>query len=317
MAYHRLPAAGTLAAIVLAAFVAGAAGKKGRACRDDSDCKAGRVCYDQRCTRLDNAESLLRVVLAQPQKEPAVLYVDGMEMGRLPWEGIVQAGSHTIRVESYGKLPVSFQGESRASKADELVVELEPDPALYAPPQQPAPQPVAPPATGESGGGESPGRVQIGLFGAAGYGTASYGSGTMRPATALRGGLTAGVTAVTDPAWLDVGVTLSSVTHYIVDLSEDWGELFKINAGVILRLMFPIKENFFYIGAQLEPGMTVVSNHLWAYGRLHGAMSLFVTEWLELRIDPVGFDFAQDLKMDGYLATFDAGCAAVFRFVDF
>jgi hypothetical protein len=317
MAYCRLPAAGVLAAIVLAAFAVAADGGKGRACRDDSECKKERVCYDQRCTRLDSDESLLRVVSAQPQSEPAVLYVDGMEMGRLPWEGIVEAGGHTIRVESHGKLPVSFQGESRAGKADELAVELEPDPAMYAPPQQPAPRQPAPPAAEESSSGESPGRIQVGLFGAAGYGTTSYGNGTMRPATVLRGGLTAGVTAVTEPAWLDVGLTVSSVTHYIVDLSEDWGELFKINAGVFLRLMFPIKENFFYMGAQLEPGMTVVSNHLWAYGRLHGAMSLFVTEWLELRIDPIGFDFAQDLEMDGYLATFDAGCAAVFRFVDF
>jgi hypothetical protein len=281
-------------------------------CVDDAECKGGRLCHAAACTRLQKDQSLLRVRLAVPVASPVFLTVDGIVLGEVPFDGIVAAGSHAIRVESHGMLPVMFQGESRAATADTITVELQPDPAFYAPPA-----PVQQPAHGQPAQAprENPaiGRIHGGLYGGGAYGTAGWGSSARRPATTLQGGVTIGAAALREPVWIDLGLGVSSTSIYVVDWAEDFGKFVKLNLGLLVRVLFPVKEDFFYIGAELEPGYGI-SNRRYGYAQLHLALSLLVTDWLELRINPLGFEYCQELMLEGYLMSFHATAGLIFRF---
>ena len=70
-----------------------------RNCTDDSECKKKQHCHAGRCVKLSPKESLLEVTLEEWVPN-AVFFLDGIPMGDVPWEGIVSAGKHTIRVEA-------------------------------------------------------------------------------------------------------------------------------------------------------------------------------------------------------------------------
>jgi len=283
------------------------------ACVDDADCRGGKLCQGASCVRVARDQSVLRVRTATPPPGMAYLYLDEVPVGVLPFEGIVAAGSHAIRIECQGMLPMMFQGESRGGMADTIDVELQLDPALYAPPT-----PVAQPGYGQPGPSaqnEEPpiGRIHAGLYGGAGFGTAGWGDGPKRPATILQGGLTAGVAALREPIWIDIGLGISSTSIRIEDWADDFGKFLKLNIGLLVRLLFPLKEDFFYIGAELEPGYGL-SNRRYGYAQLHLAMSLFITDWLELRINPLGVEYCQELTFKGYVFTGNATIGLIFRF---
>ncbi len=284
-----------------------------KTCIDDADCAGGKLCQAASCVKVAKDKSLLRVKAATPPPAPAYLYVDDVPVGELPFEGILSAGMHAIRVECQGTLPVMFQGESRAAKSDTITVELQPDPAYYAP-VAPAPQPMYGDQGTPAQDGEAPiGRIHAGLYGGAGFGSAGWGAGLMRPAIILQGGLTAGAAVLREPIWMDVGLGVSSTSIRVEDWAPDFGDFLKLNFGLLVRLLFPLKDNFFYIGAELEPGYGL-SNRRYGYVQLHLAMSLFVNDWLELRINPLGVEYCQELTFQGYILTGHATAGLVFRF---
>jgi hypothetical protein len=296
------------------------------ACVQDSDCKGKRVCFEGSCKRLTAAESLLRVDLTEPIDTAATLFVDERYMGELPWSGIVAAGQHAIRVEAYGRLPVAFQGESRGGMADTISVTLEPDPAFSAPIIQPAPapqhQPAPPP---EKDDDDRPGMISLALFGGGGYGTAQFGgSKKMRPSLTYLGGAALGVRVLDEPIWIDLTYAMSYLAFQLKDppwVDEDdlQGSWSKPEPGLTFalqgRLLFPIKENFFYIGAELEPGY-IYSSARWAYAHLHLALSLFFNEYVEARINPLGGSYMQELTGDGFIAGFHATLGLAVRFLN-
>jgi hypothetical protein len=315
-----------LAVAVLATAPAVAAAQQ--ACIDDADCqsktapkgkgkgKAGGTpfCLAAACVEVGKDQSLLRVRPSVPLVDPAYLYIDDVLMGEIPFEGIVQAGNHAIRVQAHGMLPVGFQGESRAGMADTIVVELKPDPARLPPPPPPAAQqPAYAPLREEV---PAIGRIHGGLYGGGAYGTAGWGSDARRPATTLQGGVTLGAAALREPVWIDIGLGVSSTSIYIVDWAEDFGKFVKLNLGLLVRVLFPVKPDFFYIGAELEPGYGI-SNKRYGYAQLHLALSLLVTDWLELRINPLGAEYCQELMFKGYLISFHATAGLILRFGTF
>jgi len=300
------PVSASILAALLLLPAAAPAQKKG--CVDDADCRKGRLCHAASCVVVPKNQSLLRVRLAAPARDPAYLWVDDVLMGELPFEDIVAAGEHSIRVESHGMLPVAFSGDSRGGMADLITIELKPIPPPPPPPQyhQPAPPP---------GDEDDPviGRLHAGLYGGFGYGTAGSVSSAKRPATILQGGATIGAALLREPVWLDVGLGISSTTIRIEEWAPDFGEFLKLNFGLLVRLLFPLKQDFFYIGAELEPGYGY-SNRRFAYAQVHLAMSLFVTDWLELRVNPLGMEFCQELMLRDYLAAFHATVGVIIRF---
>ena len=305
----KLPA--LLPALLTALLIAPIA-RAQKTCEADGDCKKGRLCYAGACKRLKPDESRLRVRQSNPEAGVATLHLDGAAVGTLPFEGIVAAGKHSIRITAPGAKTIAFQGASRAGLADTISVTLEP-----APPPPPAVT-AAPSAAGTGRGeGAPPGRLFAGLAAGIGYGSAFWGTTPdYRPALGLQGGITAGVAALREPVWIDVGVAVDSTTTRIDDVADDFGDFLKLNLGVVLRVQFPIKDELFYIGGQLEPGWAI-SNKFWFYGKLHLALSFFFTEWFELRINPLGGAFDQNTTGKSYMATFNASGALVFRFLDF
>jgi hypothetical protein len=296
-------------------------------CLSDADCKPPHVCLEGTCMQLGPTESLLRVDLATPIDSAANLFIDERYMGELPWSGIVERGWHSIRVEAYGRLPSSFRGESRGGMADTLQITLEPDPAFAAPAPQPAHGGQSQPAaeTGGDGGSDKPGMISIGVFGGGAFGTAQWGTErTQRPALKFLGGGALGVRLVGDPVWLDLMFAMSYSAFQIKDppgLDEDdvqgaWSKPAKgagLQFALQARLLFPIKEHFFYLGAELEPGY-IYSAARWGYADLHLAMSLFFNEFVELRINPLGGEFAQELTGEGFIAGFHATIGLAVRF---
>ena len=94
-------------------------------CTSDADCKDDAVCHSSNCRKLSSGETLFRVSLKVPAAD-SKLFIDGIKVGSLPWEGIVKPGEHHIRIEAAGFMPAEFAGENRPGEVDEAVFDLEP-----------------------------------------------------------------------------------------------------------------------------------------------------------------------------------------------
>jgi hypothetical protein len=94
-----------------------------------------------------------------------------------------------------------------------------------------------------------------------------------------------------------------------------WGDFFKLDLGLQFRLLFPVKENLFYLGAELAPGAGI-SNHNYVYGDLLFAMSIFPHELIEIFINPVGVDYLQELatKKGSFIVSYRATLGIAIRF---
>jgi hypothetical protein len=286
----------------------------GKACSVDTDCKGEKVCLAGSCKKLSQYESLLRLVLAAPAESAASVFIDGVYMGAMPWEGIVSAGTHSIRIEAEGMQPVVVTGTSVGKEANTIPVTLQPLPA-------PAPRDVTTPAAEQPADTDSdlPGTFHAGLYGGGNYGTGSWKGTWKRPVAGVQGGLAVGLRAIPDPVWLDLAFVLSSTSLKVFDAtlvdgdSADWGDFVKLHFGLQARLLFPIKKNFFHIGAELEPGYGL-SGARWMYVDLHLAMSLFLNQLVEIRINPLGMEYLQELQFRGYIASFHATIGIAIRF---
>jgi hypothetical protein len=316
------PCAAALVLAILAATGTAANAKppKKTTCARHADCgPQNGYCQAGTCKTLSTQESLLGVGLEQATAFPAYLYVDGVLLGTLPWEGIVAPGPHAIRVECEGMAPVAIQGMSTAGAVDYVPIRMEPAAAAsYS--GAPGVGPTAS-ASGTDGHGV-PGTFHFGVQGGFGYGTAIGAGNWRRPIVTLLGGVTLGLRVVTKPIWLDVGIAITStslkITDYVMEKDGErmeWGDFFKLNLGLDFRLLFPIKRNFFYIGAELEPGAGI-SNHNYIYGILRLAMSLFVHELVEIRLNPLGLEFIQELAMKNasYIVSYTATIGILLRF---
>lgn len=290
-----------------------ARGKK-KACAADTDCKSGSLCLAGTCKKLSEYESFLRLVPTTTYDGVANVYIDDTYMGDLPWEGIVAAGTHSIRVEAPGMMPTTFQGNSVGGAADTVPVTLRPMPA--------GPAPGSSTAAGQhppDEDGDLPGTFHVGLYGGGDYGTGSWKGSWKRPVAGVQGGLAIGLRVIPDPVWLDLGLAISSTSLKVYDATladgdtADWGDFLKMHFGLQARLLFPIKKNFFYLGAELEPGYGL-SGARWMYVDLHLAMSLFLNQIVEIRLNPIGMEYLQELEFRGYIASFHATIGIAIRF---
>ncbi len=280
-------------------------------CELDSDCNKGLVCFSRNCKKLDKVESLLTVKPATETESNAGLFIDGAYMGNLPWSGIISAEYHEIRVEAPGMITVHFNGESRAAASDTIMVTMEPEPVVVIGPKEPA-------AKAES---DEPGTIFFALFGGGGYGVGGWGTdGWKRPIASLAGGGAMGLRLLPDPIWIDLGLAISTTSLKPFDTTvnngsreAEWGDFVKINFGLLARLLFPVKKNFLYIGAALEPGYGL-SGANWVYGDLHLAMSLFLGKHFEIQVNPLGLEYLQDLAGQGYIVSFNARLGVAVRF---
>jgi len=310
--------------LVLIAAVSGPASAKPvrKSCASHTDCGAGGYCDAGKCKELSPEESFLGVGLEAATAFPAYLNIDGALIGTLPWEGIVAAGVHSIRVESQGMVPVAFQGTSTSGAVDYVPIRMVALPvSTYggAGPTDSSPE--------DTGGRGVPGTLRLALDIAIGYGTAVGASNWRRPVVTLLGGGSLGLRVLTRPVWIEIGAIANStsllIQNYGIDTNDNgfadrpmrWGDFFKLDLGLLLRVMFPVKENFIYLGAEFSPGAGI-SNHNYVYGDLAISLSIFPHEMFEIFINPIGVDFAQELaaKNASFMVSYRATVGIALRF---
>ena len=293
-----------------------------KSCVQHNECGGG-YCRGGTCAALSPQESYLVMSLELAAMSPAYLYVDGVLFGQLPWEGIVSVGVHAIRVESAGMTPVAFQGTSSAGAVDYVPVRMEP---LPYPGYGTGP---AVSTANDTGGRGVPGTLRLGLGIGFGYGTAIGAGNWRRPVTTLLGGGSFGLRVLTKPVWLELGVVVNSTTlkisEYVVDVDDDgiddddrwmkFGDFFKLDLGLQFRLLFPVKKNLFYLGAELSPGAGI-SNHNYFYGDLYFTMSIFPHELFEIFINPIGIEYLQELATSNasFIVSYRATLGIALRF---
>jgi hypothetical protein len=311
-------------------------------CVEDKDCKKKELCNAGRCVKLSKKDSLLEVSL-EAWVANAAVSIDGVPMGHLPWQGVVSAGEHTIKVEAPGYQTLELTGLARAKKREQIQLKLEPAagaPASGSPPQQASSElpPLPPPPFAqddslfpslpedpeteegaeeedEEEGEKPPGMLAVGLFGSGGYGTAMWGSSIKRPVASVFGGGLFSVRFLTDPLWFELGVTGSYGAHF----GKDWPDVgdFKfteLHVGLLPRILFSIVDDFFYLGAEVEAGIAISSyNYILVQAR--GDLAFMVNEWLEIRVNPLGFEWLQEMKGKGAVIGYTGNVGAAFRFL--
>jgi hypothetical protein len=310
MRFHHLTSLVISASLGAAAVPARAAPPT--TCAQHADCGGqSAYCYKGACEQLGQLESFLSLFLTAPVQAPAYVFIDGAAVGELPWEGVVTPGMHTIRVESVGMQTLELQGASNPASIDTIPLTMQP--------AGPAAPTVASPSAAAKEGRGAPGAIFVAAAGGIGAGTAFMTDHT-RPATTLLVGGSVGLNIPKIPIWLDLGVaasgTMTKLSKWEVDGKQmAFTDFVKLDLGLLVRLLFPLKKNFFYLGGELEPGFAI-SNQNYVYAGLRLAMSLFPNELVEIRINPAGGEYIQSLSKDnaGYIISFQATLGIAVRF---
>jgi hypothetical protein len=307
--------------VIVAAGTAANARPVKQSCVQHADCGGqGAYCQGGMCAELSPQESYLTVGLEVATASPAFLYVDGALLGQLPWEGIVSVGVHAIRVECQGMTPVAFQGTSAPGAVDYIPIRMEPM-------SYPGYSGSFGAAPADTGGRGVPGTLRLGLNIGIGYGTAMGAENWSRPVTTLLGGGSFGLRVLAKPVWFELGVMAQSTTlrikNYPVDKDNDghiergmeWGDFLILDLGLQFRLLFPVKKNLFYLGAELDPGAGI-SNHNYMYADLFFTMSIFPHELFEIFINPIGIDYLQELASSNasFIVSYRATLGVALRF---
>ena len=296
------------AVVFLSLFIVNSGHAKGKACTADSDCKRKwSVCFEQKCKKLKKGKSLLAVSLQTPLNVPADLFVDDVLVGQLPLEDITTSGSHSLRVEAQGMQTVFLNKDCKNRKREQIQISMQPIP----------PPPIAMNSFQEPEEPHDkvlPGKFHAGIFGGLGGGIASWGRDEdNQSATTALFGAVAGLRLMTTPIWMDLGFGIA-YGQTKIDHWADWGDFKKLSFEFQCRILFSVKDNFLYIGGELVPGYSV-SNVRLGYMQLHGTVSLFLNEWLELRANVLGVEYAQELEMRGFIFSFHSTVAAIVRFL--
>jgi hypothetical protein len=290
--------------LAIACFLGHAAPVRAQTCAQVGDCGEAGICDNGTCRSaagLAASESMLRVLLEKPAQGASV-YIDDKLVGQVPWEGVIPAGGHAIRVEAPGMQPEMFDGQSPSQQLDTLVVTMTP-----AAPATPGPAPV--------GGGSAPadgGIFYVGPVGGISVGTAMWGS-QARPYTTFAGGLNPGFHVISDPVWLDIGLTVALSTTQITEWKPLWGQFIGLRLGLMPRLMFQVGPSWLYLAIELEGGV-MISNYYYLFAQARFGLSFVPLDWLEIRLLPAGGEFIQELAMRGLMGGYQGQLAAIFRF---
>ncbi|MCP4599031.1 MAG: PEGA domain-containing protein [Proteobacteria bacterium] len=301
-----------------------------RQCSDDNECPKKKVCHESRCIKVSKKESLVQISLEEWVAE-ATVYIDDIAMGNTPWEGIISAGTHTIRIEAPGYETLTLTGEARSGARETIQVRLKPIPAPVAPPQPQETEqyPSMDLDIGEEEESDQVGMIYIGLLVGGGYGVAKTDIDKWSAGLFLSE-LTAGVAVVRDPVLFELGAVFAYGAHFIKDIpaprvNRETGEEeimptdrthMERRFGALPRLLFPVVEflkDSLYIGFEVEFGMTQ-SYENYFYTSLRGDIAFFVHKNIEIRINPFGLDWMRNFKQSesfiGYIA--NAGIAVRF-----
>jgi hypothetical protein len=281
-----------------------------RTCEQDLDCDSAQVCLDGSCLALSPKEAIVEVKTDTPDVE-AVLYINDTTKGVLPWVGVVRTGVLDLRIEAEGYEIVRIQGEAHSGAREIVHVRLvsldETDNGLSA---------VSFTKTDDDAAGSTEiGRFYIGILGSGGYGIAAWGDSKTRPVGSLLGGGTFGLRLIESPFWLELGASVMYGTRYV----KDWPtvgdqDVQTLHLGLLPRILFPLVDELLYIGAEVEPGF-VVSNRTWFYLGIRAGLAIMVHKNVEIRINPLGLEWLQDLKGKGMFVNYNATLGLAFRFL--
>ncbi|MDD5309725.1 MAG: hypothetical protein PHU25_20605 [Deltaproteobacteria bacterium] len=287
-------------------FVGHAASARAGTCTRVGDCGEDGICASGTCrsaAELSPSESMLRVLLDQPVLG-ASLYIDDQLVGQIPWEGVIPVGPHAIRIEAPGMQPQVFDGQSPPQKLDTLFA------ALVAAPPAPASQ--GPAVTEGTAAPADGGLFYVGPVGGVSLGTAMWGK-EGRPYTTLAGGLNPGFHIISDPIWLDLGLTVAFSTTRIAEWKPLWGQFLGLRLGIMPRLMFQVGPSWLSLAVELEGGY-MISNNNYLFAMARFGLSFIPLDWLEIRLNPAGGEFLQELQMKGLMGGYLAQLAVVARF---
>ncbi|MCP4680694.1 MAG: PEGA domain-containing protein [Deltaproteobacteria bacterium] len=280
------------------------------ACTQDSDCRKKKVCHKAKCIKLSSKESIMRIDIEEWVPN-AVVYIDEVPMGDIPWEGVITAGPHSIRIEAPGYESAFLEGEARSRQREVIKIRLVPSIKEPAPAQ-------TPPATNAEDQEESrslPGMVYVALLGSGGFGTGMWSDSKMRPTGAIFGGGALGARMVSNPLWFELGVSVLYGNRVVKDWPQ-WGDVDQreLHIGVLPRFLFSIIESLFYLGFEAEVGVAV-SHRNWFLADLRGSMSIFVHKNIEIRVNPIGIEYMQELKGKGAIVSYNGSVGVAFRFL--
>ncbi len=279
-------------------------------CAQDVDCKKNKVCHNAKCIKLSREESIMHITLEE-EVPNAVVYIDEVPMGSVPWEGVVTAGPHTIRIEAPEYESAVFQGEARSMQREVIWARL--IAIVTAPP----PAQTLPVTNNESQeeSREEPSMAYIAVLGAGGYGSGMWGEKVTRPSGAILGGGAIGARLADDPFWFGLGVSVLYGYRAIKNWPT-WGDVDQreLHLGVLPRFLFSLVENLFYLGFEVEVGVAI-SHSNWFLAGLRGSMSIFVHKNVEIRVNPVGIEYMQELKRLGAIVSYNGSVGVAYRFL--
>jgi hypothetical protein len=279
-------------------------------CTVDQDCPKNQLCHASRCTKLTKNESLLAVSLSEFVPN-AVLFIDDVPMGNVPWEGIVSVGEHRLRIEAPDYQSVYFTGKARSRTRETIGVTLVPIPT------PPSEAPAPPPEEEEDEADqehEGPGKFYVALIGQGGWGTAMWGDTRKRPDWSFMGGAGAGGFVVEDPVLFELGLSFAYGLRRVMDWpdygDEDQREL---HLGLIPRVLFPVVGKLFYLGFEVEAGWARAYRHYF-YADLRGVMAIVPHRMFEIRLNPLGLEWVQDAGGKGAFINYNASAGIAVRF---
>jgi len=249
-------------------------------------------------------QSKLIVTVAPPPEavQNVTVFVDDAAVGPPPWEGIVMPGAHRVRAEGTGWASRSYKVTVAPNQSQTVSAEL------------------------LRNGEFDLGKWYVGLVYSFGVGSSySDGDRLRLNAPGLGPGLAAGMKLPLSKMWLEAGLVVGPWTDRWIDyyytqpewdaLSRDFKLGLKERSGqgmplsLTLRYVSPLLKPFLYWTATFEPGILIYKPYKYngtdpQYGyvealessgtkaifmmSLRAGLALFVTDWFEIRVDPIG-----------------------------
>ncbi len=231
------------------------------------------VAADETCP----AEPVELTVRLTQRVASAQLSIDHRPMGRLPFSGAVCPGRRILRIAAPGYEPVVLEGLIFEGQPETVVMTLT---QIYRSeaPREDSTGPVAAPLP--------TGRRYLGLLGGSAVRRITPKKRDPYWALTLSGHLVAGFTLLTDPLWLELGVTLAYARFNVTGSGRTYGRL---HVGGQTRGAYPLYKEILYVTLQLDVG-SAIGETTYFFAALRGGASVVLGRLFELRLNLAGLD---------------------------